>query len=81
MTREDIEHLVEVCESVSAQIRAGNSLDMDNFDSFVDRMLWAIHSSAGNPNFDVNKFHAFARSGEGEMSDIFGAEHPPEREG
>jgi hypothetical protein len=73
MTRADIEHLCEVCESLSAQINASESksFTMADFDSFVDRMLWAIHASVGKTaRFDVNKFKAKAR-GENVSDNMF----------
>jgi hypothetical protein len=74
MTRADIEHLGEVCESVSAQIKASESksMTMDDFDAFVGRMLWAIHASRDNPRFDENKFRQMARGElDGDMKAIF----------
>ena len=70
MTRQDIEHLAEVAESVFAQMNASESKSMtlDDMDSFVGRMLWAIHASKANPRFDEGAFRARAR---GENVSIF----------
>jgi hypothetical protein len=46
MTRDDIEHLAEVAESVFAQVRASGPLTEADLDGFVGRMLWAIHMGA-----------------------------------
>jgi hypothetical protein len=66
MTRDDIEHFAQVCESLKAQCKAqedGFRVDRD-FDGFIGRMLWAIHASPNNPLFDENRFRA-ACNGEG----------------
>lgn len=61
MTKDDIEHLAQVCESLKAQCvaQAGFSISND-FDSFLGRMLWAIHASPDNPEFDESRFRAVA---------------------
>jgi hypothetical protein len=51
MTRQDLEHLAQVTHSLHSQ------LDNQQFDQFVDRMLWAIRSSdVANPKFDEQRF-------------------------
>ena len=67
MTRDDIEHLAQVAESVFAQL-GGENLTRDNFDGFVGRMLWAIESSKDNPRFSEQAFRARAR---GEQADLW----------
>ena len=64
MTREDIEHLAEVAESVKAQF---NLSDAD-CDAVAGRFLWAIHASKNNPRFSEENFRKRAR---GESADIF----------
>jgi len=65
MTKDDVEHLAQVCESLRAQCIAqgGFSVSMD-FDNFVGRILWAIRSSQGTPEFDEGRFGTVCR-GEG----------------
>lgn len=50
MTRSDIEHLAQVTHSLRQR------LDAQEFDLFVGRVLWAIHSSRDNPKFDEGRF-------------------------
>lgn len=59
MTRSDIEHLVQVTHSMRSK------LDDTEFDQFLDRMLWAIHSSKDNPHFDENRLRKAARGEDG----------------
>jgi hypothetical protein len=68
MTRDDIEHLAEVAESVFAQVRASGPLTEADLDGFVGRMLWAIHASRDNPHFSEQAFRARAR---GEQADLW----------
>ena len=65
MTKSDIEHLAQVCESLFAQINASESksFTIADFDSFVGRMLWAIHASNGTPRFDEARFRVSAAGG------------------
>lgn len=79
MTRHDIEHLGQVCESVFAQINASEdkAMKLDDFDSFVDRMLWAIRSSNGNPQFDEQRFRKMTK-GEIDGQRIFPEHHKDE---
>jgi hypothetical protein len=67
MTRDDIEHLVQVAESVFAQLSLG-PMSKDDFDGFLGRLLWAIDSSKDNPRFSEQAFRARAR---GEQADLF----------
>jgi len=63
MTRDDIRHLSEVLEGVTAQGNAQPEMKMPDaaFETLVGHMLWAIHASKNNPHFDENTFRAIAR--------------------
>jgi len=78
MTKADIEHLAEVCESLFAQINASESksFTIADFDSFVGRMLWAIHASNNNPRFDEARFRVSAAGG---SAPIFPPKEAPSR--
>ena len=64
MTRDDIEHLAQVAESVKAQF----NLDDNVCDQVSARFLWAIHASHNNPRFSEQNFKKRAR---GESAEIF----------
>lgn len=66
MTRNDIDHLAEVCESVFAQIQ-NEPLTQSDFQAFVSRVLWAIHASEGNPMFNEQAFKDRSEGKEAEM--------------
>jgi hypothetical protein len=59
MTRDDIEHLAEVAESVFVQLNQG-TMSKDDFDAFLQRVLWAIHASRDNPHFSEQAFRTRA---------------------
>ena len=73
MTRKDIKNLAEVCESLKAQCDAqgGAFTAANDFEGFVGRMLWAIHASGNNPQFNEQNFRRMAN---GENVDIFANE-------
>jgi hypothetical protein len=58
MTRDDITHLSEVARATRPQM-----VD-EQYNLFLDRLLWAIHASEDNPQFDENRFREACR-GEG----------------
>jgi hypothetical protein len=58
LTRADIVHLAQVLISVKALVP--DKVPQDEFDRLIDRMLWAIHSSTGNPKFDERRFRDHA---------------------
>lgn len=43
MNKQDFEHLAQVGLSVKAKI--GQVFDEDEFDRYIDRMIWAINAS------------------------------------
>lgn len=55
MQKKDFEHLAQVGLSVKAQI--GQVLTEDEFDRYIDRMIWAINASPQpTENLDENWF-------------------------
>lgn len=70
MTRQDIDHLVQVTHSLRGKIVKEGEFQSSpftesDFDQFIDRMLWAIHASHGNPHFDEERFRRAARGEDG----------------
>jgi len=57
MTSEDCEHLAQCCHSLQGLVTRAEPLSEDEFDRFIDRLIWAIHASpGGSPNFDHQLF-------------------------
>ena len=65
MDRSDIERLVQVTHSLRGLVRRAEPLTEADFDQFIDRLLWAIHSSKEAPQFDVNRFVKACRGEDG----------------
>jgi hypothetical protein len=59
VTRSDIEHLAQVMVSLRPRGDTPVTLDEEELGRTLDRMLWAIHASKGNPHFDEGKFRDF----------------------
>jgi len=71
MTRHDIEHLAQVLVSIRPLVGEGK-IPEDEAERLIDRMLWAIHASKGNPKFDEGAFRNFVLGKlEGDVRQIF----------
>ena len=60
MTREDFEHIAQCCHSLAGLVEDQSqprAFTRDEFDRFIDRLIWAIHASPdGSPAFDHTLF-------------------------
>ena len=57
----DFEHLAQCVQSLRHEVQEGH-LPEDEFDRFIDRIIWAIHSSPDNsPTFNHATFVARCR--------------------
>jgi hypothetical protein len=51
MVGDDYKHIAQCCHSLISR------LEEDEFDRFIDRLIWAIHASpGGSPQFDQKLF-------------------------
>jgi hypothetical protein len=47
---QDTKHIAQCCHSLKGLVDRGEAMDQAEFDRFIDRLIWAIHTSPnGSP--------------------------------